>query len=308
MRQKPVAILGAFFVDLACRTSRMPGWGETLHGSDFASGPGGKGSNQAIAAARQGAEVFLITRIGQDGFGEMARRLYHDEGIDAKAVVVDTAFPTGTATIIVDEVHGENAIIIVAGACGRISKSDIDDAADGIAAASYFVSQLELPLEVCLHGIAVAVRNKVPVILNPAPAMLLPRDIYPSIDYLTPNETEAGALVGFPIASVEDARRAARILRDWGVRNVLITLGGAGVFVCGETFEGAVPAFPVDHVVDTTGAGDAFNGGFAAALAEGMGLQEATRFGCAVASISVTRVGTAPSMPRRAEVNALLGL
>jgi ribokinase len=136
--------------------------------------------------------------------------------------------------------------------------------------------------------------------------MALPRDVYRRVDYLTPNETEAAALVGFPVPDLDAAKRAAETLRGWGARNVLITLGAQGVYVCGETFEGHVPAFPVERVVDTTGAGDAFNGGFVAALAEGQGLYKATRFGCAVASLSVTRAGTAPAMPRRAEVDALL--
>ncbi len=285
----------------------MPGWGETIHGESFATGPGGKGSNQAIAAARQGAAVSLITRIGKDGFGEMARQLYDAEGIDTGAIIVDDRLPTGTATIIVDDKRGENAIIIVAGACGRVDKEDIDAAEAAIAASAYFVSQLELPLEICLYGIELAVQNRVPVILNPAPAALLPRHVYPMLDYLTPNESEAAALVNFPICGIGDAKQAARILRGWGVRNVLITLGAEGVYVCGDEFEGHVPAFKAERVVDTTGAGDAFNGGFAAALAEGQGLFDATRFGCAVASLSVTRAGAAPSIPTRVEVNALLG-
>ena len=307
MNQKPITILGAFFVDLTCRSSRMPIWGETIRGESFATGPGGKGSNQAIAAARQGAAVSLITRIGKDVFGEMARQLYDAEGIDTGAIIVDSMLPTGTATIIVDDKHGDNAIIIVPGACGRLAEEDVDAAGAAIAASAYFVSQLELPREICLHGIALAVKNQVPVILNPAPAAVLPRHVYPMVDYLTPNESEAAALVGFPIYGNGDAQQAARMLRDWGVRNVLITLGAQGVYVCGDEFEGHVPAFKAACVVDTTGAGDAFNGGLAAALAEGQGLFDAARFGCAVASLSVTRAGATPSIPTRREVDALLG-
>lgn len=303
---KPITILGAFFVDLACRTSRMPTWGETLHGRSFSFGPGGKGSNQAVAAARQGARVEMITRIGRDAFGEMARRLFTEEGIGCGLVTIDKVKPSGTATIIVDDARGENAIIIIPGACGTLSVADVEGAAATIADSSFFVSQLELDLEPCLCGMELARQAGVPVVLNPAPAILLPASIFPLISYLTPNETEAAALTGSPVATVAEARVAATTLRDRGVANVIITLGEQGVYVSGAEYEGQVPAFRAGPLADTTGAGDAFNGGFVAALAEGAGLREAARFGCAVAGISVTRSGTAPSMPRRAEVEALL--
>ncbi len=303
---KPITILGAFLVDLACRTDRLPAWGETMHGTSFAFGPGGKGANQAVAAARQGARVNMITRIGNDAFGQIAADLFAREGIGTEFVLRDHATPTGTATIIVDDQRGENAIIIVPGACGNLSVADVDAAAAMIADSALFVSQLELDLKVCLQGIALAHSAGVPVVLNPAPAVALPESVFPQITYLTPNETEAAAMVGRPIAAPGDAKAAAHALREKGVGNALITLGGQGVYVCGAGFEGQVPAVDAGELRDTTGAGDAFNGGLAAALAAGAGLREAVHFGCAVAGISVTRPGTAPSMPQRTEVVALL--
>lgn len=301
-----IAILGAFFVDLACRIDRMPVWGETIHGKHFSLGPGGKGSNQAVAAARQGACVELITRVGSDVFGEMALDLFEKERVGSRFVVVDDESTTGTATIIVDDANGENSIVIVPGACGRMTDSDVDAASGTIQSASFFVSQLELDLDVCLRGIELAHGANVRVILNPAPAIRLPPDTFPMVSYLTPNEIEASALAGVSVSTVPEAKVAAGILRDYGVDNVVITLGAEGAYVCGTGFEGLVPAFHVTKTIDTTGAGDAFNGGFAAALYKGASVKEATRFGNAVAGISVTRPGTAPSMPTKHEVEELL--
>lgn len=305
---RPIAILGAFLVDLACRTDRMPAWGETLHGKNFAYGPGGKGANQAVAAARLGVPVEMITRVGRDTFGDMARNLFAKEGIGFDFVGTDDTAPTGTATIVVDDRNAENAIIIVPGACGRLSISDVEAASEAISGASFFVSQLELDLAVCRRGMEIAYAAGVPVLLNPAPAVRLPESVYPMISCLTPNETEAATLAGVPVDGIAGARMAAGRLRDRGVRNVIVTLGAAGVYVSGESFEGVVPAFSTGPVRDTTGAGDAFNGGFAAALSQGAGLREAARCGCATAGISVTRPGTAPSMPNRREVHDLLGM
>ena len=301
-----VTILGAFFVDLVCRTHRMPVWGETIRGEGFALGPGGKGSNQAVAAARQGTAVSLITRLGRDSFADMARRMFEEELINQDAVSIDDALPTGTATILVDAGRGENAIVIAPGACDRLGPAEVDAAALGIATSAYFVSQLELPLETCLYGIRLAQRNGVTVLLNPAPAVTLPKDIFPMLDYITPNETETSTLVGSSVSNIGEVKAAARSLRDLGVLNVVVTLGGEGVFVSGEAYEGLVAAFTAGRLVDTTGAGDAFNGGFVAALAEGSGLRDAARFGCAVAGIAVTRSGAARSAPTRAELAAVL--
>lgn len=308
MATKPITVLGSFMVDLVCRADRMPAWGETLRGNSFAAGPGGKGSNQAIAAARQGAAVNLITRVGRDTFAEMARSIYQAEGMRTDFMSEDPDRPTGTASIVVDDARGENAILIVPGACDGVTEADVDAATNAIAGSALFISQLELPLTVCRHGMALARQHGVPVLLNPAPATELPQEMYQHIDYITPNETEASALVGWPLITLEQVASAAAQLHEWGVPNVLITLGARGVYVSGPDFEGVIPAVNAGAVVETTGAGDAFNGGLATALAEGQSLSEAARFGNAVAGISVTRAGAALAMPSRDEVERILSV
>ena len=306
MSTKPITVLGSFMADLVCRADRMPVWGETLRGNAFAMGPGGKGSNQAIAAARQGATVNLISRLGRDAFGDMARAVYEKEGISTAFISEDPERPTGTASIVVDDARGENAIIIVPGACDGITEADVEAATGAIAGSALFISQLELPLAVCRRGMALARKHGVPVLLNPAPGGELPREMFETIDYLTPNESEASALVGQPVGTMEEIESAAAKLSSWGVPNVLITLGDKGVYVSSADFKGVIPAVNAGAVVETTGAGDAFNGGLAAALAEGRSLADAARFGNAVAGISVTRAGAALAMPDRAEVDRLL--
>jgi ribokinase len=301
-----IAIQGVFVADLAFRAARLPMMGETLLSNGFKLGPGGKGSNQSVAAARAGADVAFITKIGADPFGEMARGLYAAEGIDAGHVLTDAQRPTGAAFIFIDSRTGENAIIIEAGAAAALTEAEMEAAAPAIAAARIFVAQLELPLPVVRRGLEIARRHGVTTILNPAPAMALPDDLYPLVDYLTPNETEAESLVDFAVDSGQQAERAAEVLMAKGVGAVVVTLGAKGALLKTRTERVHVPAFSAGEVVETAGAGDAFNGGFALALAEGWPVAEAVRFGCAVAGISVTRPGTAPSMPRRDEVEALL--
>jgi ribokinase len=296
--------MGSFVADLAFRTGRIPAWGETLMGQSFKLGPGGKGSNQAVAAARAGGRVSFISKLGQDAFGEMARNMYQAEGIDTRFLFT-TASATGAAAIIIDAEKGENAIIVVPGACFEVSTAEVDQARELIAGSSVFVAQLELPLAVVEHGLALAHALGVPTILNPAPAAPLPESIYRTIDYITPNETEAAALTGVPVTSIADAEKAADSFLARGVPNVLITLGAQGAYVKNARVKAHVPAVNAGPVVETTGAGDAFNGGFAVALSEGMDLVEAARFGCVTAGISITRPGTAPSMPTRAEIDTL---
>ncbi|MGA2834452.1 MAG: ribokinase [Terracidiphilus sp.] len=302
--KKWVTVLGSFVADLAFRTHRIPVWGETLMGNEFKLGPGGKGSNQAVAAARAGGRVSFISKLGPDPFGDMARALYKSEGIDTQFLFV-TQSATGAATIIIDASKGENAIIVVPGACFEVTAEEVDQARALIAASSIFVAQLELPLAVVEHGLALAHSLGVPTILNPAPAAPLPESIYRHIDYITPNESEAAALTGVSVLTVADAEKAANAFLARGVPNAIITLGAQGVFVKNAQVRAHVPAVDAGKVVETTGAGDAFNGGFAVAISEGMDLVEAAGFGCAAAGISITRPGTAPSMPTRAEIDAL---
>lgn len=306
MASPKIAVQGVFVADLAFRAARLPMMGETLLSNGFKLGPGGKGSNQSVAAARAGADVAFITRLGTDPFGQMARELYAEEGIDAGHVLADPERPTGAAFIFVDGKTGENAIIIEPGAAAALTEAEMEAAAPAIAAARVFVAQLELPLPVVRRGLEIARRHGVTTILNPAPAATLPDDLYPLVDYLTPNETEAESLVDFAVDSGQQAARAAEVLLGKGVGTVIVTLGAKGALLKSRSETVHVPAFTAGPVVETAGAGDAFNGGFALALAEGRPVAEAVRFGCAVAGISVTRPGTAPSMPRRDEIEALL--
>jgi ribokinase len=306
MPSRRVTVMGSFVADLAFRTPRLPSWGETVMGSAFRLGPGGKGSNQAVAAARLNAEVAFISKLGRDTFGELARRTYAEERIDTRFVFETTQHETGGAAIIVDQAKGENAIVVVPGACFQLTPEEVDRAHAAIEDSIVFMTQLELPIPVVEHGLKLAGKLGVMTILNPAPAHTLPESIFPLCDYLTPNETEAAGLTGKPVASAADGERAADALLARGVRNVVVTLGAQGALVKNADLVERVSAFDAGPVVETTGAGDAFNGGFAVGLAEGMDIVAATRFGCAVAGISVTRMGTAPSMPRRSEVEALL--
>jgi len=306
MTDKSVTVLGSFVADLAFRTKKVPAWGETILGSDFRLGPGGKGSNQAVAAARLGAKVAFISKLGCDAFGDLARATYAAEGIDTQYVFKTNEYPTGAATIIVDEVKGENAIIVVPGACYRVTPEEIDQASELISQSSVFLTQLELQIPSVEHGLRLAHSLGVPTILNPAPGLALPEGIFAICDYLTPNETEAATLTGLSVSSLAEAKRAAAALLDRGARNIVLTLGAQGALIMNSRLTILISAVEAGPVVETTGAGDAFNGGFAIALAEGADIVEATRFGCAVAGISVTRAGTAPSMPKRSEVDELL--
>lgn len=280
-------------------------WGETVLGSAFRMGPGGKGSNQAVAAARLGASVSIISKIGLDEFGNLARRTWADEGIDTRFVIDTAEFDTGSSTITVNEKTGDNAIVVVPGSGFHITRDEIDMALDAIAESAMFMTCLELPTGIVRHGLALAASLGVPTILNPAPAQLLDDDIYPLCGYITPNETEATQLTGVRVTNAESAARAAEVLLARGARGVIVTLGEGGALVKTATITEHVPAFHAGTVLETTGAGDAFNGGLAVALAEGAEILDAVRFGCAAAAICVTRYGTTPAMPVREEVAAL---
>lgn len=300
-----VVILGIFVADLTFRSSRMPEIGETIAGSSFKMGPGGKGSNQAVAAARVGAKTTFISRLGVDEFAANALALWKKEGIET-LVQQNADLPTGAAFIYVHETSGENAIIVVPGAASAISKADIEAAAEAIGNAAVFVTQLEQPVAAAIHALKVARKAKTITIFNPAPVESVDPSVFKLCDYVTPNETEAAMLTGLPVNSIDDARKAADVLLSRGVGTALITLGEAGVLYHTTERSILVPAINAGKVMETTGAGDAFNGGFAAALANNLCPVEATRFACAVAGISVTRAGTAPSMPTLNEVEAIL--
>ncbi|MCV3273037.1 ribokinase [Roseobacter sinensis] len=297
-----VVILGVFVADTAYRADRMPRMGETILGLSFALGPGGKGSNQAVACAKVGADTHMISKLGQDDFATLALDTWAGAGVTPHVDQVADSY-TGAAYIFIEESSGDNAIIIAPGAAALIGAEDIGARADLIRSADVFVTQLEQPMPAALRALEIARAGGVTTILNPAPAAELPDGMLALCDYVTPNETECEALTGVTVDSATDAARACDVLRALGVGTPIITMGAQGAYLDGH---GLVPAFDAGPVVETTGAGDAFNGGFAAALAEGKPALEAVRIGCATAAISVTRPGTAPAMPDRAEVDALL--
>lgn len=300
-----IVILGVFNADTTYRAERMPRIGETLHGLGFALGPGGKGSNQAVAAGRLGAEVTIISRLGQDAFAEMALDLWRSAGV-TPAVTRSADGHTGAAFIFVEAGTGNNAIIIAPGAAGELGPGDLEARAELIEGADVFLTQLEQPLAAAARGLELARAAGAATILNPAPGRRLPGDLLRLCDYVTPNETEAEDMTGIAVKGPEDARAAGRALLDLGAGNAVITLGARGVLWCAQGGAELIPAMAPGPVAETVGAGDAFNGGLAAALASGMAPREALRFASAVAGISVTRPGAAASMPTRAEVEELL--
>jgi len=297
-----IVVVGSFNVDLTSYVERIPVPGETVAGDRFVTGPGGKGSNQAVAAARLGAEVTFIGRIGDDVFAPIALNIWKDEGINTDFVVQDPDNSTGVAPITVES-SGENSIVVVLGANLAITKADIDKAADVIADADVVITQLEISDEIVEYALQTARDKGVTTILNPAPARPVKAEVLALADYITPNETELATLAGMSVD--DDVAEMARSLLVTDEQAVVATLGSAGAqFVKRDSSE-MIPTYKVD-VVDTTGAGDAFNGGFAVGLAEGKNLADAIRFGNATAALSVTKPGTAPSMPQRDIVETLL--
>ena len=294
-----IVVVGSFNADLVAYLERMPRPGETVHGDRFATSAGGKGSNQAVAAARLGAEVAFIGRVGNDVFANLAYEIWDAEGINRDYVSTDDEYATGVAPILVDS-SGENMIVVVLGANSRLTAADIDAARGRIAAADVLVTQLEINLDMVQYALETAKALGVATILNPAPAAAIPQALIDLADYLTPNETELETLSG----SSGDFAEAARSLLTRDDQTAVVTLGAQGAQIVSGGESATIPTYSVD-VVDTTGAGDAFNAGLAVALAEGKALQEAVRFANAAAALSVTKPGAAPSTPYRAAVDAL---
>jgi len=300
-----IAVLGVFVADAVYRAERIPKIGETLLGNSFALGPGGKGSNQSVAAARAGADVTFISRLGKDPFAQMALTLYQDTGVKTHIEQLDESY-TGSAFIFVDDNSGDNAIIIAPGAASTITPEFVDSAKTTIISSDVFITQLEQPIAAATHALSVARNAGVTTVLNTAPAESIADAVFELCDYVTPNEIEAETYTGVAVKSVDDARHAADALLQKGVGTAIITLGEAGVLIHNAQMSEHVPAFQVGKVVDTTGAGDAFNAGFATALSSGAPPLEAARFGCALAGLSVTRHGTSDSMPMREEILKVL--
>ena len=299
-----IVVFGSFVADLTGRCDRFPQAGETVMGSSFRCGPGGKGSNQAVAAHRAGADVTLVTKLGKDSFGQMAEAFYREEGMDTSWLLSDGEHATGAALIMVSEVTGQNEILVIPGACSHITREDIQSREALIAGADLLLLQMEINRDALEEIIRLAHVHGVRTVLNPAPAQPMDDALLAMIDTVTPNETEACALTGVQVEDRASASAAAGVFLRKGVRHVVITLGSHGVYVTDGRREELYPRLEVE-AVDTTGAGDAFNGGFARALADGLDVFAAARWGNCTGALSVTQRGTAPAMPHREDIERL---
>jgi len=299
-----IAVVGSLNMDLVVRTPHIPQPGETVIGSDFITLPGGKGANQAVAAARLGAEVAMIGRVGCDAFGETLLDNLKHAGIDCSLTQQDANAPTGVALISVED-SGQNSIVVASGANARLSPADVDAAEQEIASASVLLLQLESPLDTVIRTAEVARQHDVSVILNPAPARPLPQTLLTLVDVLTPNESETALLTGTPVDNLEQAKAAAGSLMHMGVGTVILTLGARGALLAENGGFRHFPAFEITPV-DTTAAGDAFMGGLAVALGEGRALAEAIQWGNAAGALAATKMGAQPSLPDRADLERLL--
>ena len=305
MENKKIVVFGSYVTDLTGRTPKFPTEGETVMGVSFKSGPGGKGSNQAVAAKRAGGDVTLVTRLGEDDFGKLALNFYDKEGIDSSKIIVDKNSDTGAALIIVNEATGQNEIVVIIGACGEFKPEEVQALKETVASAGTVLCQLETNPEATYKVLDMAKQAGVTTVFNPAPARKLPDEVLNGIDYITPNETEAEIITGIAVTGYESASKAADVLLGKGVKNVVITLGNKGYYAknAQSEFTGA----PIQvNVVDTTGAGDAFNGGFTAALAAGMSFEAALIYGNVTGGLAVEKLGTAPAMPYKEEIMAAL--
>jgi len=303
MSKGKITVMGSFVVDLMARAPHLPVKGETVKGTTFKMGPGGKGSNQGVAAKRAGAEVTMITKLGRDDFAEIALKSFKNEGMDTKFIFQEEKESTGAALIMVDENTSENEILVTLGACNHLTDEDIEKARENIEASSVFLTQLETNVDAVVKAVSIAFNKGVKVILNPAPVQAISDELLKKVYILSPNEVEASILSGIEIKTVEDAERAAKVLMNRGCENVIITLGSKGALVATKEKTEFIDALKV-NAVDTTGAGDAYNGGLATALAEGKDIFEAAKFANVVGALSVTKIGTAPAMPFRKEIDA----
>jgi len=303
---KSISILGIYAADLVFFANKIPIPGETVLGYDHIIGPGGKGSNQAIAAAKAGGKVSFVSKIGNDQYGKKALEMYEELKIESSNVIVSKEYATGVAGIMINKQTGENAINVVPGASGTITNKDIDKAVESIKQSSIFLTQLEVPIEAVEYAIKIAHSHKVTTILNPAPAAKLRDETFQLVDYFIPNESEASFYANHKVETQEDAKKVAIQLLKKGVKNVIITLGEKGVYFANEQESFHINAFNLgDKVIDTTGAGDGFVAGLAVALTEEKSIKDAIKFASALAGLSTTKIGTAKSMPNRVEIDNL---
>ncbi len=303
--KKHITVVGSFVVDLMARAPHLPVEGETVKSNMFKIGPGGKGFNQGVAAKKAGADITMVTKLGKDDFANIALDTLKELNMTTEYIFQTSKTHTGTALIMVDENTSENKIMVTSGACGNITKDDLQEVRHLIKNSAYLLTQLETNLDSIEYVIDIAHEYNVPVVLNPAPVQAVSDEMLEKVSIITPNEVEASILTGIEVKTVKDASKAAKVFYDKGVEQVVITLGSKGVYVYTKDKEELIPSYKV-NVIDTTGAGDAFNGGLVAALAEGKDIWEASRFANALAAIAVTRLGTTPAMPTREEVDAFI--
>ena len=296
---------GSLNVDITGYAPHLPTAGQTVTGSTLRFSTGGKGTNQMTAAHRAGAEAYIIGKQGDDVLGQILRRHYESEGLSRTYVTTDPGIETGSALIEIDEGDAQNRIMVILAANAQVGRDEVMAAERDFVDADAVLTQLETTIPAVEAAKELARKYGKPFILNPAPCIPLPSALLEGIDYVTPNETEAAQMTGCPVDSVDDCRRAAELLLSRGIRNVVITLGSRGAFFKNAESEYFLPALSV-RAVETTGAGDAFNGGFATAIAEGMPIETALKFATCTAAISVTRLGAASSMPHRHEINELM--
>ena len=299
-----IIVFGSINMDLVTRAKRLPLTGETLLGHSFTTVPGGKGANQAVACAKLGAKTQMVGRVGGDSFGQTLIEALEKQGVYTEAVFVDSSTTSGIATITVDD-QGQNNIIVVQAANANVANADLERLAKLLTPETILLLQLEIPLEIVLKAAKLAKAAGATVILDPAPAQNLPDELYKHIDFLTPNETEAAAIVGFTLDNLENTKRAARILLDKGVKNVIIKLAERGVFVSTETETRHYPALQV-KAIDTVAAGDAFNGALAEALNRNSSLEQAIQQAIQVGAYAVTKSGAQSAMPNNDELSAFL--
>ncbi len=290
-----IVVVGSSNTDMVIKAAHLPAPGETILGREFIMNPGGKGANQAVAAARLGGEVVLIARVGNDIFGRKAIQGFKESNIQTENIVIDPDKPSGVATINVDD-QGENCIVVAPGANNSLSPTDVDAAMEQIEASDVLLMQLETPIQTIEHVAELGRQKGKMVILNPAPAQALSDELLARLDVLTPNETEAGILTGIKVQCLENAQQAAQALRNKGVATVIITLGSNGAFVMDDSFTGLVPTRKVE-AIDSTAAGDTFNGALAVALAGRKSITDAVVFANKAATLSVTRLGAQASVP-----------
>jgi len=305
--RRPIVVVGSTNLDLVCTGERIPAPGETVTGENFQTFYGGKGANQAVAVARLGYPVSMVAKVGDDEFGTRLRRGLREAGVNVATVGTAARVSSGVALILIDR-QGQNSITVIPGANGKLLPRDLEKALPRLRSAGMILTQLEISLETVEYLCATAYRLEVPLVLDPAPARQLPRKVLSKVAILTPNETESCTLCGLDRRELNSAAAAelAAMLQSQGARNVIVKMGSNGAYVAAANgLRKLVPPFKV-RAVDTTAAGDAFNGGLAVALMQGKNFEEAVRFAAAVGAVSVTRLGAQPSMPTPREVNRLM--